>query len=87
MKKTVLMTAAVAGILSATCGQAGPDPKLAEGKCYGINGCKGQGECATKDHGCGGMNSCKGKGWLKLTKAACDEKKGTFEAVVDGKFM
>ncbi len=87
MNKVALVSAAIAGILSATCGQAGPDTKTADGKCYGINGCKGQGECATKEHGCGGMNACKGQGWLKLTKTACDEKKGKFEAVVDGKFM
>lgn len=49
------------------------------GECHGINACKGQGACGGKGHGCAGKNECKGQGWLKMTKAECDEKGGTFK--------
>lgn len=50
-----------------------------KGKCYGVNACKGQGECGTKENGCAGQNSCKGKAWISLTKKECEAKGGTFE--------
>ena len=50
------------------------------GECHGINSCKGQGACGGKGHSCAGKNSCKGKGWLKMSKADCEEKSGTFKA-------
>jgi len=91
MNKSLLFTAALAGLLasSTNCKDAKSNVSSTptDGKCYGVNTCKATGECATKEHGCGGMNSCKGKGWLKLTEAACKEKSGKFEAVQDGKFM
>lgn len=49
------------------------------GKCFGANSCKGSSACATATTSCAGQNSCKGQGWIKLTKAACDEKGGKFE--------
>ncbi|MDE2489359.1 MAG: hypothetical protein KGM24_00820 [Elusimicrobia bacterium] len=45
--------------------------------CFGINACKGQGQCAVEGKsGCKGMNACKGQGWVALTKKACLDKKG-----------
>ena len=81
MKKTnaILMTAAVAGLL---LGAGSPTTVNAEdaakGECWGVNGCKGQGDCAGKGHSCAGENSCKGKGWVKMTKADCEAKGGDF---------
>jgi uncharacterized membrane protein len=39
--------------------------------CYGVNACKGKGDCGGKGHSCAGENACKGKGYLKLDKETC----------------
>ncbi|MBT3236148.1 MAG: hypothetical protein HN353_09380 [Bdellovibrionales bacterium] len=52
------------------------------GECHGVNACKGAGACGGKGHSCAGKNSCKGKGWLKLSKAECSEKGGTFKGAM-----
>ncbi|MGP0011133.1 MULTISPECIES: BufA2 family periplasmic bufferin-type metallophore [Pseudomonas] len=44
--------------------------------CYGVNACKGQNDCKTKDHACKGMGSCKGQGFKAMTKSACDKAGG-----------
>jgi uncharacterized membrane protein len=44
--------------------------------CYGVNACKGQNDCKTKDHACKGMGSCKGQGFLSMSKTMCDQKGG-----------
>ena len=44
--------------------------------CYGVNACKGQNDCKTKDHACKGQGSCKGQGFLSMSKSMCDEKGG-----------
>lgn len=51
----------------------------AQVKCYGVNACKGQGQCASATHDCAGKNACKGKGWIKMSKAECDKKGGKVE--------
>ncbi len=72
--KTLIATAAIAGILggsSAFAAATGSDNAGAKvsaladkGKssCKGQNGCKGHGGCKSGDNGCKGKNSCKGKG-------------------------
>lgn len=50
-----------------------------EVKCYGVNSCKGQGQCATATHDCAGKNACKGKGWIKMSRAECEKKGGKAE--------
>lgn len=54
--------------------------KAAKGECWGVNSCKGQGECGGVGHSCSGKNACKGQGWLSLTHAECDAKGGKFKA-------
>lgn len=83
MKKTnLLVGAALAGLALAGAASAKEAGKMAkEGECHGINGCKGQGDCGSKDHGCGGQNACKGQGWKKMTAAQCKAKKGKFKAM------
>lgn len=82
--KGMLVAAAVAGLVIAGSAHAdhheakGAD--AAKGECHGVNECKGTGACGGDGHACAGKNACKGKGWLKLTKAECDAKKGTFKA-------
>jgi len=43
---------------------------------YGVNACKGQNDCKTKDHACKGMGSCKGQGFKAMTKSACEKAGG-----------
>ena len=46
--------------------------------CYGVNACKGQNDCKTKDHACKGMGSCKGQGFkVQASAAACAKAGGT----------
>ena len=44
-------------------------------KCEGVNGCKGQGQCAGASNGCAGKNACKGQGYVEMTQADCDAAK------------
>ena len=39
--------------------------------CYGINKCKGTGDCGGKGHGCAGMNTCAGQAFIDLDKDDC----------------
>jgi hypothetical protein len=55
-------------------------PAAKTGECWGVNACKGKGDCGGKGHSCAGMNACKGKGWVKTTKEDCTKKKGKFKA-------
>jgi hypothetical protein len=86
MKKQTIVGAAVLGLLSfgiganADAGGSPPAAEPAKGECHGMNSCKGTGACGGKGHSCAGLNECKGQGWLKMTKKACEEKKGTFKA-------
>ncbi len=70
--KKLLLASAVAGML--TMGVVGPGVHTASAeqvRCYGINKCKGMGDCGGKGHSCAGKNSCKGHGYLKLDKDTC----------------
>jgi hypothetical protein len=80
----LILGAATAGIMAAaTTASAAPagDVKVAMGECHGINSCKGKGQCGGPGtgHECGGKNACKGQGWVRLSKADCATKKGTWE--------
>ena len=48
-------------------------------ECWGVNQCKGKGECGSEKTGtsCAGTNACKGKGWIQVTKDECLAKGGT----------
>ena len=70
-----LVAASVAGLLAAAgaagfgrSAQAEDAPKV---PCYGINKCKGTGDCGGKGHTCSGQNACAGQGYLKLEKETC----------------
>ncbi|OFZ30092.1 MAG: hypothetical protein A2622_09570 [Bdellovibrionales bacterium RIFCSPHIGHO2_01_FULL_40_29] len=86
MNKTALLSAALTGLMMAGCAYgvaATPDASgtVAQGECHGMNSCKGTGECGGAGHSCAGKNSCKGKGWVKLSKADCEAKGGTFKGM------
>lgn len=70
--KKKFMAAALAGLVVAAgtfavqgVAQAG------DAQCYGVNKCKGTGDCGGKGSACAGTNSCKGKGWLSMSKETC----------------
>lgn len=65
-KKKALLAASVAGLMAMTGFAMLPATAYADVHCYGVNGCKGQGECGGKGHGCAGHNACKGQGWVNV---------------------
>ena len=87
----VFLGAAMAGILAGTAAhparadkdsQATPQ-KMVVVPCYGLNACKGKGECGSKTdgNGCGGSNACKGQGWLSMPKKSCLAAGGSLEPI------
>ena len=76
-KRSLLLASAVAGLLTAAVTVGMPGGAHAEdAKCYGVNGCKGTGECGGKGHSCAGKNECRGQGYVKLDKDECLAIKG-----------
>ncbi len=61
---TATLGAAVAGLVAGKTLLADDKPadKPAKHACKGMNECKGQGGCNTKENSCAGQNACKGKG-------------------------
>ena len=68
-----IAAASAVAMLAPQDGVAKTKPGTAHKKepCYGINKCKGTGDCGSKSHSCAGKNECKGKGWIKLQKETC----------------
>ncbi len=66
-----LLASAVAGLLvmAGTVTTASAEGESVH--CYGINKCKGSGDCGGKGHSCAGENTCKGQGYLNLDKETC----------------
>lgn len=76
-KKGLLLASAAAGLMAFAATMAVPQQAQAEDvKCYGVNKCKGTGECGGKGYSCAGNNSCAGKGFLKIDKDNCLKIKG-----------
>ena len=77
-KRSAILAAAAAAIfVTGGATQAGATDH--EGgdkvKCEGVNGCKGQSECATDHSSCNGHNDCAGKGWVELSAEECEAAK------------
>ena len=78
-RQRALVTASVVGLLAAAgawsaLAQAYEGHSEGEGAaapCYGINKCKGTGDCGGKGHSCAGRNACKGQGYLELAPEDC----------------
>ena len=74
-QQRVLLAASIAGLLAAGVALAGTaqaeDTVPGKVPCYGINKCKGTGDCGGKGHSCHGANDCKGQGYLSLDKETC----------------
>ncbi len=77
-KKSKLIAASIAGLI-AVSGVAIASNAYAAGEsapCYGINACKGMGDCGGKGNSCAGKNACKGTGFVKVAKDACSKIQG-----------
>jgi len=73
-----MIAAAAAGLfMTGSVTAALGETKAETVKCYGVNSCRGHGQCAAAANDCAGKNSCKGKGWLKLSAAECRNRGGT----------
>ena len=81
-KKNMLLRASIAGLIAAgsvAATQAIASAHAESGSgvpCYGINACKGVGECGGKGYSCSGSNACKGQGFLKLPADTCTKIQG-----------
>jgi len=52
-----------------------------KGRCFGVNGCKGQGNCKSAKNDCKGKNGCKGQGWLDMLQADCSNAGGQWKSI------
>lgn len=69
--RRALLASAAAGLFLAGAAVLPAHAEEEQVRCYGINACKGKGECGGKGHSCAGENSCRGKGCIKLPKEKC----------------
>ena len=69
--------AAVALLASAPVTVSASSDKV---RCFGVNGCRGHGSCATANNQCAGQNACKGQGVLEMSEAACEAEGGSTES-------
>ena len=79
-KKFVMASVAgllAAGSIAATSVNAEMQaPAAGSVPCYGINACKGTGDCGGKGYSCAGKNACKGEGFIQLNKDVCARIEG-----------
>ncbi len=71
--RTMLVAALASAIAVPALVLADQKPASKEGNvhCYGVNKCKGVGDCGGKGHSCAGKNGCKGQGYLEMSKDLC----------------
>ena len=76
-KKKMLLAASIAGLMTVAASGAATTAIAAESvPCYGINACKGTGDCGGKGYSCAGKNACKGQGFVKLPSDTCTRIQG-----------
>ena len=75
----IAMTAAALIVSGATLIGGGLRRRPFKGRCFGVNGCKGQGNCKSAKNDCKGKNGCKGQGWLAMPEEDCSHGQGQFE--------
>ena len=77
-----LVAASVAGVLAAlgvaALARAADEPGSSGDPvhCYGVNKCKGTGDCGGKGHTCAGTNACKGQAFIDMDKDDCVRLEG-----------
>jgi hypothetical protein len=72
------MTAA-ALIISGAAMVATANADTFKGRCFGVNGCAGKGNCKTAKNDCKGKNACKGQGWIEMLNTECEGQGVTIE--------
>src|SRR5258706_6788342 len=87
----MFLGAAMAGILAGTMarsaraaqGSQATPQKMLVVPCYGLNACKGKGECGSKTdaNGCGGSDSCKRPRGVSMPQKSCLAAGGSLEPV------
>jgi uncharacterized membrane protein len=77
---TGITLAATAAVLFATAPLAADQAGSTQGKCWGVNACKGKSSCQSKGHSCKSQNACMGLGFVVISKDACEQIGGKFEA-------
>ena len=76
-KKKALLAASIAGLMTMAGSGVALAAHGAEGvACYGINACKGTGDCGGKGYSCSGNNACKGQGFISLPADTCTRING-----------
>lgn len=79
-KKNQLIAASIAGLMAvgsmAIAASAQAEMGTGGVPCYGINACKGTGDCGGKGHACAGKNACKGAGYINLPAETCTKIAG-----------
>ncbi len=75
-KKKVLIAASIAGLMTMTAGVATNAIAAENVPCYGVNACKGTGDCGGKGYSCAGKNACKGQGFIQLPADTCTRIQG-----------
>lgn len=70
-KKKMLLAASVAGLMAASVASVAAPAHAEDVHCYGVNKCKGTGDCGGKGASCHGTNACKGQGWISLPEDTC----------------
>ena len=76
-KKKMLVAASIAGLMTVTASAASTTALAADAApCYGINACKGTGDCGGKGYSCAGKNACKGQGFIQLASDVCTRING-----------
>ena len=76
-RKKSLIAASIAGLIAMAGSVMIPSVTFAaDENCYGINACKGKGDCGGKAHSCAGLNGCKAQGYVKLPAGTCVKIQG-----------
>ena len=76
-RKKALLAASIAGLMTMATTVAATQAQAAEAvPCYGINACKGTGDCGGKGYSCAGKNACKGQGFIQLQADVCTRIEG-----------
>ena len=72
-KSRRLLIASLAGALALplVAGAQSPADGAEKVHCYGVNKCKGTGDCGGPGHACANQNSCKRQGYVDMDKDTC----------------
>ena len=73
----MLVAASIAGLMTVSATVAATNAQAEDSvPCYGINACKGTGDCGGVGYSCAGKNACKGQGFIKLQADMCSRIQG-----------